>query len=200
MRKLLTLLLLLSITVVAQAGVKIKNNSSEEPFIKTQVSVGTNLISLAYLGTLNAQLGVAVHQNWSVIATAKINPFTWHSSDAAKQFQSRQATMSLGTRYWPWHINAGWFVGGNLQFTNYNHGGLFGYQETYEGKLYSLGANLGYAFMLTKRLNLEVGAGVAVGATDYTQYACPKCGQIIGEKKKLVILPDNVMVQLNLIL
>ena len=54
----------------------------------------------------------------------------------------------------------------------------------------------GYSLMLHRNLNLEFGAAFWTGRTDYTTYACPRCGRITGSGTKWFILPSSVMASL----
>ena len=54
--------------------------------------------------------------------------------------------------------------------------------------------------MLAKRWNLDFAMGIQGGYTSFTKYACPKCGKVLEEGKKLFVAPSNLLVQLTLIL
>ena len=69
-----------------------------------KVSVSTNLLGYAALGTMNVEASYAVSRHWSVVAGLKYNPFTFRKGDPDAQFQGRQQSYSIGVRMWPWHI------------------------------------------------------------------------------------------------
>lgn len=165
------------------------------PFIKNQITLGTNALGYAAFLTLNAEMSISVHKNWTVHIQGKLNPFTFNKNQPS-QLQSRQATLAVGGRWWPWHVNSGWFVGSSLQYTRYNQGGIID-PETFEGNAAGLNANFGYALMLSKRWNIEFGAGVLAGWTNYTKFACPRCGKITGEDKKIFVAPNNLLIQIQ---
>lgn len=75
-----------------------------------QFSVGTNLVGYANLVTINAEVGMSVAKKWSVLVHGKYNPFVF-SEGEQKQMQHKQITAGAGIRFWPWHVNSGWFVG-----------------------------------------------------------------------------------------
>ena len=46
-----------------------------------KLSFSTDLLGCAFLGTLNAEVSVAVTRKWSVLASARYNPFTFRKDD-----------------------------------------------------------------------------------------------------------------------
>ena len=54
--------------------------------------------------------------------------------------------------------------------------------------------------MLSDRWNLDFGMGVQGGYTSFTKYACPKCGKVIGDERKIFVAPSNLLVQLTMVL
>ncbi|MEG2471412.1 MAG: DUF3575 domain-containing protein [Bacteroidales bacterium] len=186
----LTLLPLLSLCCYAQQRDKIYH----PPFIKNQVTLGTNVLGYADFLTINAEAGISIHRKWTITLQGKFNPFTYNKGKD-NQLQNRQAALACGVRFWPWHVNSGWFFGSSLQYMRYNSGGVVN-ADTYEGNLYGLNLNAGYSLMLAKRWNLDFGIGVMGGWTNYIKYACPKCGRITGEDKKIIVTPNNLLVQI----
>lgn len=158
-------------------------------------SVATNLIGYANCGTINGEIGLGVSQHLSLYLQGKYNPFVYKES-TPDQFQNKQAALSLGCRYWLWHTWSGWFFMGQAGYSNYNSGGIIS-QETFEGDAYGITLGAGYALMLSKRLNMDFGAGVMGGFTNYTKYACPKCGKMEDKGKRIFVAPNNIMVQLS---
>lgn len=160
-------------------------------------SISTNTLELLNLGTINSELGLSIAQSWSIYLQGRYNPFTFKNRSG--QMQSRQFNLSAGVRYWPWHANAGWFIMGEGGYTAYNWGGVIS-PTTYEGEIIGTTLGAGYALLINKNFNIEFGLGGLIGRNSYTKYACPRCGTILEQKKKLIILPDNVMVQLSYII
>ena len=109
--------------------------------------------------------------------------------------QARQRTVSLGGRYWPWHIHSGWWLSGKAQYQEYNRGGLTE-AETSEGDRIGGSLGGGYTYMLSPSLNLEIGAGVWAGYERYTTYACPECGRVVGQGERRFVLPNDFLLGL----
>lgn len=152
-------------------------------------SVGTNAIDWATFGTINLEGSVAVSQHFTVHLGAELNPWTFNAGNQEKQFQVRQNSYWTGARWWPWHVYSGWWGGADIRYMIYNAGGVTS-RETQEGEVYGLGLYGGYGLMLNEFLNLDFGAGVWGGWTNYTRYACPLCGVRTDEGTKPFFLPD----------
>lgn len=159
------------------------------------VSLSTNLLDYACLGTLNADVSYSLSRRWSVTAGARYNPFTFRKGDPDKQFQLRQQSYSLGARLWPWHTWSGWWFAGKLRYQEYNSGGIRSL-ETREGDRFGAGLYAGYTYMLTSNLNIEFGLGLWSGLDVYRCYSCPVCGVTLESGKTHFILPDDIMISL----
>ncbi|MBQ6710654.1 MAG: DUF3575 domain-containing protein [Bacteroidales bacterium] len=159
------------------------------------VSLSTNLLDYACLGTLNADVSYSLSRRWSVTAGARYNPFTFRKGDPDKQFQLRQQSYSLGARLWPWHTWSGWWFAGKLRYQEYNSGGIRSL-ETREGDRFGAGLYAGYTYMLTSHLNIEFGLGLWSGLDVYRCYSCPVCGVTLESGKTHFILPDDIMISL----
>lgn len=159
------------------------------------VSLSTNLLDYACLGTLNADVSYSLSRRWSVTAGARYNPFTFRKGDPDKQFQLRQQSYSLGARLWPWHTWSGWWFAGKLRYQEYNSGGIRSL-ETIEGDRFGAGLYAGYTYMLTSHLNIEFGLGLWSGLDVYRCYSCPVCGVTLESGKTHFILPDDIMISL----
>ncbi|MBO6068954.1 MAG: DUF3575 domain-containing protein [Bacteroidales bacterium] len=162
-------------------------------------SIGTNIVDYLNLGTLNVESSVAVARHYSFNAGVRFNPWTFHYGSEDRQFENRKRCCYAGVRYWPWHIYSGWWTGLQLQYQEYNRGGLSG-RHTEEGDAYGLGLSLGYTLMVHKSFNIEFGVGGWAGLTAYTAYSCPYCGEILDQGNKFFVWPNNVMVSLVYIL
>ncbi len=168
------------------------------PSLKSEaqtVSLSTNLLDYACLGTLNADVSYSLSRRWSVTAGARYNPFTFRKGDPDKQFQLRQQSYSLGARLWPWHTWSGWWFAGKLRYQEYNSGGIRSL-ETREGDRFGAGLYAGYTYMLTSHLNIEFGLGLWSGLDVYRCYSCPVCGVTLESGKTHFILPDDIMISL----
>lgn len=159
------------------------------------VSLSTNLLDYACLGTLNADVSYSLSRRWSVTAGARYNPFTFRKGDPDKQFQLRQQSYSIGARLWPWHTWSGWWFAGKMRYQEYNSGGIRSL-ETREGDRFGAGLYAGYTYMLTSHLNIEFGLGLWSGLDVYRCYSCPVCGVTLESGKTHFILPDDIMISL----
>lgn len=159
------------------------------------LALSTNVIDYACLGTLNMESSYAVGQHWSLSVSARYNPFTYLKGDVERQFQYRQQSYALGTRYWLWHSFSGWWTGCKVRYQEYNVGGLLS-REAEEGDRMGLGLAAGYTYMLSKHFNLEFGLGLWSGMAWYRRYSCPVCGLTTASGRKWFLLPDDVMLSL----
>ena len=160
-----------------------------------RVSVSTNLLGYAQLGTMNVEASYAVARKWSVTAGIRYNPFTYHKGDVEDQFQYRQQSYSLGVRMWPWHTWSGWWMAAKARYQEYNVGGIFS-RETSEGDRVGMGLYSGYTLMVSRHLNMEFGLGLWTGLDVYRRYSCPICGLTTAQGRKVFVLPDDIMVAL----
>jgi hypothetical protein len=159
------------------------------------LAVSTNVLDYARLGTLNLEASLGVARHWTLNAGAKYNPFSFDNNGGEDQMQLRQRSLSLGTRFWPWHIHSGWWLSAKVQAQEYNEGGVRSLQ-TEEGERYGGGLGAGYTYMLHKHFNLEVGAGVWAGKNRYTVYACPVCGKETGGGERTFVRPSEILLSL----
>lgn len=158
-------------------------------------SVSTDLLGYACLGTLNAEMSMALSQKWSLTAGMRYNPFTFNKGDRDGQFQMRQQSYAVGVRMWPWHTASGWWVACKMRYQEYNMGGVFS-DKTEEGDRYGAGLYAGYTHMLSSRFNLEFGFGLWGGVAAYNRYSCPFCGFQEKVGRSFFILPDDFMISL----
>ena len=158
-----------------------------------KVSVSTNILGYAALGTLNADVSYAFSRHWSIVAGGRYNPFTFRAGDPERQFQFRQQSWSLGVRAWPWHIWSGWWFSSKLRYQEYNVGGIFSHR-TEEGDRVGIGFYSGYTYMLSRHFNIEFGLGLWGGLDMYRRYSCPVCGLTVDEGRKGFVLPDDLMI------
>lgn len=181
----------INILVAALAALLLSGNANAQ-----NMYVSTNLLDYLNLGTINGEFGLNPLPKWSFYAKARYNPYTFNVDG---QIQNRVAGLALGAKYWFWYTNSGWFLNSHIGGSLYNTGGIIdGY--AYEGVAYAVSFGGGYSLMLNERWNIDFGLGVQGGHTSYTKYACPKCGKVVEEGKKVFVAPSNLMVQLSLIL
>ena len=85
-----------------------------------------------------------------------------------------------------------------MQYQAYNKGGIRK-MITEEGDAFGLSFSGGYSMMLAEHINLDFGLGAWGGYTMYSQYSCPKCGEMLDSGGKWFILPDEIIVSLSFI-
>lgn len=123
-----------------------------------RLAVSQNLADDLFLGTLNADAQYAILRHWTLGAGARYNNWTWRYRQDA-QFESRQKTFYVGTRWWPWYTYSGLWVRGLVQTENYARSGVPVFQDG-KGQAWGMSLSAGYSLMLLKWLNLDLGAGV----------------------------------------
>lgn len=165
------------------------------PLSAQRLAISTNALDYANFLTLNAELSYAVSQHWSIGAGAKYNPFTF-SEGTSKQIQNRQRSASVGARWWPWHTWSGWWLGGRLQYREYNSGGVTS-KRTEEGDSFGGGLSAGYSYMLGTHFNIELGAGAWAGVRYYTVYECPTCGITENSGHRAFVMPNDLVLSLS---
>ncbi len=149
------------------------------------VTISTNLLDWANVGTINGAASVALSQHVSLGAELRYNPWYYGSMDRGNAFQNRVRGAAIQMRIWPWTSYSSWWGGLRVQAEEYNRGGwLFDRRTPYgrvteEGYAYGVGIGGGYQYMIAKHLNLDLGLGIWAGRRIYTQYACPRCGRIM---------------------
>ena len=153
-------------------------------------SLGTNLADYADFGTLNISGTVSVSKRWSLGADVKYNPYLF--SRGGEPLSARQRLFSLGSRFWPWHVYSGWWLGAKMQYQEYNRGGIRS-EKTEEGDRFGAGLSGGYSYMLLPNLNLDVGIGFWGGWGRYTAYSCPVCGLTLEQGSKMFFLPNDII-------
>lgn len=161
-----------------------------------KLALSTNVLDYANMGTLNLDVSYALAQHWNLRMGAKYNPFLYDSKPDNARFLQR--SVSLGGRYWPWHIFSGGWIGANVRYQEYNSG-MAGEVQTSEGDRFGGGISGGYSLMLSPHLNLDFGIGFWTGYELYTVYACRSCGRILSGGAKYFFLPDDILLSLSYI-
>lgn len=159
-------------------------------------SVSVNAGDLVWFGTGDLAVSAALGQHLTLDAEARYNPWKFRTASADTQFQDNRREISAGVAWWPWHVYSGWYVSSRVQLQEYNRGGIWN-RRSEEGVALGLTFGGGYSYMITEWLNVSFGLEGWAGAKDYTKYACPKCGRIIGEGRKGFIAPNDVKVSFS---
>lgn len=166
------------------------------------ISVSTNAVEWANLGTMNVELGYAFSQHFSGHVGIRINPWSFGVNDpddryeditdmTKKRFQNQQETVSLSVRWWPWHIFSGWWVRGVAQYSHYDRGGIFRKQR-YVGDAFGAGIGVGYTVMLSENWNLDFGVSGWAGSTNEAVHESLVNVSHVEPERRFFILPDEV--------
>lgn len=87
--------------------------------------------------------------------------------------------MQAGMKYWLCQAYYRHAVGINAHYGQYN-GGFGTYR--YQGALYGAGFTYAYQWVLNKKLNIELAAGLGYAHMKYDKYYRPKCGYFLGKE------------------
>ncbi len=102
----------------------------------------------------------ALTDNWSLELSGYWNPV--QTASLSMNFHAVQ----LGGRYWFYESFVGHFLGQHLTYVGYDLGSR---TKRYKGHACGLGVSYGYAWMLSKRWNVAVEAGVGLYRTKDTR-------------------------------
>lgn len=159
-------------------------------------SIATNLLDYANFLTMNAEIGVSVHQNWSIFLKGRYNPFSFPmAANSTERIQNRCSSVSGGFKYWPFFVYSGFYYGGRIQWSRYNSGGIFS-RSSVEGDALGIGMSAGYSLMLTRHLNVEFALGLWIGGTGYRKYDSTACGKLTGWGTKPFIAPNDIQINI----
>lgn len=163
-------------------------------------SVSSNLASVADLGTLNAAVSRSFSRHWSIGAGVRYNPFSLAEGEDGDEgeIRKKQRTMSIGAKYWLWHVYSGWWMSGAAQYQEYNFS-KHNNNNTSEGDRYGAALSAGYSYMLTPWLNVELGLGVWGGYDRYRVYDCPVCGITVERGRRFFLSPEDLIIALSFI-
>lgn len=154
-------------------------------------SFSTNGVSWGTL-SLNAEYSVRIGNKQSVHIPFAWNPWTFEGNKKRKHL-----TVLPQWRYWMREAYLGHFLGANLIGSHYNVSrGAY----RFDGMAYGAGLSWGYAWILNKRLNLEVQAGIGVVRTDYKRFDCGTCGDYLSKESKWFMVPNRLAVSLVYVL
>lgn len=107
----------------------------------------------ALTGTLHLGAEASVADKWTFEASGYWNPV--RTSDLSTSFGAVQ----IGPRYWFYESFVGHFLGAQLSWGSYDFGRR---TRRYDGQAYGFGLSYGYAWMLSKRWNIALEAGIGL--------------------------------------
>lgn len=100
---------------------------------------------------------------------------------------------------WECRKFVGRYWGIHTLFSEYNIGGIDAFNlkdYRYQGKAYGLGVSFGYGFIVSSRLNIDVGIGFGYTKYVYEKFNCEHCGDLIKEEVLDCIAPTKAGVSL----
>ena len=164
-----------------------------------KISLETNILDYANLGTLNLEANYGVSQHISLLLGGRYNGWEFEGKSIHDVISNEQITAYAGFRYWPWPIYSGWWFGFKGQWQEYGRGGVWR-PLLEEGTAIGAGVTAGYTLMLSPRFNMNFAAGFWGGSKDYTLWNCRYCNRIQEQERGFFIGLDNVYVSLVLVL
>ena len=114
----------------------------------------------ALAGTLHLGAEASVADKWTIEVSGYWNPI--RTSGLSMNFGAVQ----IGPRYWFYESFVGHFIGAQLSWAGYDLGRR---TRRYDGNACGIGLSYGYAWMLSKRWNVAVEAGIGLFHTRDTR-------------------------------
>ena len=129
-------------------------------------SVQSNTLKLATT-TFNVEGSMLLDKHWTLNMSVSYNPWNFSDTKKIKHFLIEPAA-----RYWFWQPYAGNFISMYAMGARYNVAwdNLLGGAYRYQGWGYGVGMTYGRSWLLSKRWNMEVEAGLGLLVAPYTKY------------------------------
>jgi hypothetical protein len=150
-------------------------------------AIKTNIVYDA-TATVNLGVEVGLAPKWTLDISGNLN--AWSKNEATKW---KHWMVQPEARYWFCDSFSRHFIGVHAITGAFNIGGINNNisflgsdfsvlkNRRYQGYAYGAGVAYGFAFMLSKHINLELEAGFGYAYFDYDVYDCGYCGRRIGE-------------------
>ena len=189
----------------AQTNVATESQEEDTLFCHHKVQLRTNLLYWL-TASPNLSLDLRVARHWSIGLNYGQNFIPLHNTlEHPHTRRLRHLLVSPEVRYWRKGTfePKSWFFGLNPIYSHYNVSRLFGVvypslkDKRVQGDMYALGLFAGYTWRAGRLFRMEALAGPAVGWTKYKEYECTHCGDYIGKKEKVFVMPQ---LALNLVL
>ena len=153
---------------------------------------------------MNVEVGYAFSKHFSLHGGVSVNPFSFRNADEderysdlvsneRKAFQYKRKSVAVGVRYWPWHVFSGWWFRAKAQLQVYDRGGIFG-KERYQGTAIGGGIGFGYAWMVSEHWNIDFGVAGWAGRTKENVYEHVSSNNVMEERTRFFIVPDEVII------
>ena len=172
------------------------------PVRAQNMAVKTNLIYDA-TATVNAGLEVGLAPKWTLDLSGNLN--TWSKNEYTKW---KHWMLQPEARYWFCDRFSRHFIGAHLLTGAFNFGNInnnISFLGTdfsvlsdyrYQGYAYGGGLAYGFAFVLSKHLNLELEVGAGYVYLDYEKFECADCGRKVGEGNHHYVGPTKAAINL----
>ena len=164
--------------------------------------------NLLYWATATPNVGaeVALAERWTLEVAGGYNPWTL---DQATNHKAKHWLVSPEVRYWFCESFNGHFIGVNGNYAQFNISGMpipkafFEFRSTapanekfnnarINGWSVAAGVTYGYQFILSRRWNLELTAGLGLWYTEYDRFESRKCGLFEQAVRKHAFGPTSV--------
>ena len=165
-------------------------------------AVKTNLIYDA-TATVNVGMEVGLAPRWTFDLSGNLN--TWSKNEYTKW---KHWMVQPEARYWFCDRFSRHFIGAHLITGAFNFGNIdnnISFLGTdfsvlsdyrYQGYAYGGGLAYGFAFVLSKHLNLELEVGAGYVYLDYEKFECVDCGRKVGEGNHHFVGPTKAAINL----
>lgn len=167
-----------------------------------QSALKTNTLYLA-TATPNAALEFALSPKTTFAVEAGMNPWTFSDEKKLKHWLVQPELRfwnceAFNGSFWGVHALGGQFNAGGIKLPL----GVFPSLENnrYQGWAVGGGLTYGYQWMLSRRWNLELSAGVGYLYIDYEKYKCAECGMATKNASRHYIGPTKIVFSLIRIL
>lgn len=187
-------LFLVMVTIMLSAG---WTTASGQDF-----ALKTNIIYDA-TATINLGAEIGLAPKWSLDLSGNLNAWSKNSHTKWKHWMVQPEA-----RYWfcdrfSRHFIGAHLIGGAFNFGNINNdlsflGTDFSVlsDNRYQGYAYGCGVAYGFAFMLSKHLNLELEAGFGYMCLDYERFECDGCGRKVADDIHHYVGPTKAAINL----
>jgi hypothetical protein len=159
------------------------------------------LYDVSATANLGVEIGLA--PKWTLDVSGNLN--TWSTNDQARW---KHWLVQPEARYWFCDRFSRHFIGAHLLTGAFNFGNIdnnisflgtdFSVLSDYRYQGYDYGAGLayGFAFVLSKHLNLELEVGAGYVYLDYEKFECADCGRKVGEGNHHYVGPTKAAINL----
>ena len=172
------------------------------PVRAQNMAVKTNLIYDA-TATVNVGMEVGLAPRWTFDLSGNLN--TWSKNEYTKW---KHWMVQPEARYWFCDRFSRHFIGAHLLTGAFNFGNIDNdisflgtdfsvlSDHRYQGYAYGGGLAYGFAFVLSKHLNLELEVGAGYVYLDYEKFECADCGRKVGEGNHHYVGPTKAAINL----